>query len=71
MSKRLVKSVREARDDKDLELFIKIVNNDPGHIARAKAKAEMYKKHVDFSNPKIVHIAHWQNSSNGGGVYAR
>lgn len=71
MSKRLVKSIREAMEDKDPELFIKIIAKDAGHIARAKAKAEMYKKYTNFSNPKIIHIAHWQNPSNGGGVYAR
>ena len=35
-----MKTIREARQDKDLETMMNIVNNDPGHIARAKAKRD-------------------------------
>lgn len=35
-----MKTIREARQDKDLELFVNMVNNDPQHIARAKAKRD-------------------------------
>ena len=35
-----MKTIREARQDKDLDLFVNMVNNDPQHIARAKAKRE-------------------------------
>lgn len=35
-----MKTIRQARQDKDLETMMNIVNNDPGHIARAKAKRD-------------------------------
>ena len=35
-----MKTIREARQDKDLDLFVNMVNNDPQHIARAKAKRD-------------------------------
>lgn len=33
-----MKTIIEARQDKDLDLFVNMVCNDPQHIARAKAK---------------------------------
>jgi hypothetical protein len=35
-----MRTIREARQDKDLETMMNVVNNDPGHIARAKAKRD-------------------------------
>ena len=35
-----MKTIREARQDKDLDLFVNMVNNDTQHIARAKAKRD-------------------------------
>lgn len=35
-----MKTIREERDYRNLDLFVDMVNNDPEHIARAKAKRE-------------------------------
>lgn len=35
-----MKTIREERDFRNLDLFVDMVNNDPEHIARAKAKRE-------------------------------
>lgn len=35
-----MKTIRSERDFRDLDLFVNMVNNDPDHIARAKAKRD-------------------------------
>ena len=35
-----MRTIREERQARDLETMMNIVNNDPQHIARAKAKRE-------------------------------
>lgn len=35
-----MKTIRSEREFRDLDLFVNMVNNDPEHIARAKAKRD-------------------------------
>lgn len=35
-----MRTIREERQARDLDLFVNMVNNDPQHIARAKAKRD-------------------------------
>lgn len=47
-----MKTIREARQDKDLDLFVNMVNNDPQHIARAKEKQErVLRQQAEAKNP--------------------
>lgn len=39
-----MKTVAEVKAAKDLETMMNVVNNDPGHIARAKANAKLVNK---------------------------